>query len=113
MYEGDTPNAERRAAALSLDRELLRELLGQEELRDLIDADALAQVEADLQHRSDRTRAANRDGLADILRRLGDLTVAEAGERTLAGPDAETMLLEPARERRAARVREAGEARRS
>ena len=41
MYEGDTPNAERRAAALSLDRDLLRELLGQEELRDLIDADAL------------------------------------------------------------------------
>ena len=49
MYEGDTPNAERRAAALSLDRELLRELLGQEELRDLIDPDALQQVEDDLQ----------------------------------------------------------------
>ena len=46
MYEGDTPNAERRAAALSLDRELLRELLGQEELRELIDPDALAEVEA-------------------------------------------------------------------
>ena len=41
MYEGDTPNAERRAAALSLDRDLLRELLGQEELRELIDPDAL------------------------------------------------------------------------
>src|SRR5204862_1693239 len=111
MYEGDTPNAERRAAALSLDRELLRELLGQEEFRDLIDPDALEEVEADLQHRSDRTRAANRDGLADILRRLGDLTVAEAGERTLAGLDAETMLLELARERRAVRVRVAGEER--
>ncbi|HEX2071507.1 MAG TPA: DEAD/DEAH box helicase, partial [Thermoleophilaceae bacterium] len=46
MYEGDAPNAERRAAALSLDRDLLRELLGQEELRELIDADALAEVEA-------------------------------------------------------------------
>ncbi|HEV2062618.1 MAG TPA: DEAD/DEAH box helicase, partial [Solirubrobacteraceae bacterium] len=45
MYEGDTPNAERRAAALSLDRDLLRELLGQEELRDLIDPGALQQVE--------------------------------------------------------------------
>src|SRR3712207_5708790 len=56
MYEGDTPNAERRAAALSLDRDLLRELLGQEELRDLIDADALAEVEADLQRTSERTR---------------------------------------------------------
>ncbi len=56
MYEGDTPNAERRAAALSLDRDLLRELLGQEELRDLIDAGALAAVEADLQWLSDDRR---------------------------------------------------------
>ncbi len=39
MYEDDTPPAERRAQALSLDRDLLRELLGQEELRELIDAD--------------------------------------------------------------------------
>ncbi len=62
MYEGDTPNAERRAAALSLDRDLLRELLGQEELRDLIDPDALARVEDELQCLSDMTRAANRDG---------------------------------------------------
>ena len=58
MYEGDTPNAERRAAALSLDRDLLRELLGQEELRELIDPGALRQVEADLQRlSSERTRA--------------------------------------------------------
>ena len=62
MYEGDTPNAERRAAALSLDRDLLRELLGQEELRELIDPDALDEVEADLQRLSERTRAANADG---------------------------------------------------
>ena len=46
MYEGDTPNAERRAAALALDRDLLRELLGQEELRELIDPEALDEVEA-------------------------------------------------------------------
>ncbi len=52
MYEGDTPNAERRAAALSLDRDLLRELLGQEELRDLIDRGAMEQLQDDLQHRS-------------------------------------------------------------
>ena len=50
MYEGDTPNAERRAAALALDRDLLRELLGQEELRELIDPDALEDVERSLQH---------------------------------------------------------------
>ena len=74
MYEGDTPNAERRAAALSLDRDLLRELLGQEELRELIDPGALEQVEDDLQHRSERTRAGTRDALHDVLRRVGDLT---------------------------------------
>ena len=81
MYEGDTPNAERRAAALSLDRDLLRELLGQEELRDLIDPGALEQVEADLQRMSERTRADSADALHDVLRRLGDLTTAEARER--------------------------------
>ena len=48
MYEDDTPPAERRAQALSLDRDLLRELLGQEELRELIDPDALAEVEKQL-----------------------------------------------------------------
>ena len=57
MYEGDTPAAERRAVALSLDRELLRELLGQEELRDLIDPAALEQVEDELQHRAEHLRA--------------------------------------------------------
>ncbi|HTN23764.1 MAG TPA: DEAD/DEAH box helicase, partial [Solirubrobacteraceae bacterium] len=111
MYEGDQPNAERRAAALSLDRDLLRELLGQEELRELIDADALHQVEADLQHRSDRTRAENRDALADVLRRLGDLTDEEVRERVLAGIDAEAMLRTLAGERRAVRLRIGGEPR--
>jgi ATP-dependent Lhr-like helicase len=104
MYEGDTPNAERRAAALSLDRDLLRELLGQEELRDLIDADALAQVEDDLQHRSERTRAATRDELHDVLRRVGDLSGAEASERVHEGVDAVAMLATLAGERRAVRV---------
>ena len=82
MYEGDTPNAERRAAALALDRDLLRELLGQDELRELIDPGALEQVEADLQRLSERTRADSLDALHDVLRRLGDLTesrVARAG----------------------------------
>jgi ATP-dependent Lhr-like helicase len=111
MYEGDTPNAERRAAALSLDRELLRELLGQEELRELIDAGALDQVEADLQHRSDRTRAETRDALADVLRRLGDLTREEVGDRVLAGSDAGAMLETLAAERRAIRLRIGGEQR--
>ncbi len=111
MYEGDTPNAERRAAALSLDRDLLRELLGQEELRELIDPGALESVEADLQHRSERMRAANRDALHDVLRRVGDLSVVETGERVLAGLDPAAMLEDLARERRAVRVRIGGEPR--
>ena len=111
MYEGDTPNAERRAAALSLDRDLLRELLGQEELRELIDAGALAQVEDDLQHRSPRAQAANRDALHDVLRRVGDLEAGEVLARVLEGCDAEAMLRDLESERRAIRVRVAGEPR--
>jgi len=111
MYEGDTPNAERRAAALSLDRDLLRELLGQEELRDLIDAGALARVEDDLQCRSQPARAATRDGLHDILRRIGDLSVEEVRERVLEGVDAEAMLAALEGERRAVRIRVNGEQR--
>ncbi|MGH2764233.1 MAG: DEAD/DEAH box helicase, partial [Thermoleophilaceae bacterium] len=105
MYEGDTPNAERRAAALSLDRDLLRELLGQEELRELIDPGALEEVEADLQRTSERTRAANADGLHDVLRAVGDLTAAEAQRRCLDAVSAQRMLLDLERERRAVRMR--------
>jgi ATP-dependent Lhr-like helicase len=108
MYEGDTPNAERRAAALSLDRDLLRELLGQEELRELIDAGALAQVEDELQHRSERLRAAGCDELHDTLRLLGDLTVQEAQQRVHEGVDAAALLTTLERERRAVRVRLGG-----
>jgi ATP-dependent Lhr-like helicase len=111
MYEGDTPNAERRAAALSLDRDLLRELLGQEELRELIDPGALARVEDDLQHRSEMTRATGRDGLHDVLRHVGDLGRGEVTERVFAGVDAEALLAELERERRAVRLRIGGEER--
>jgi ATP-dependent Lhr-like helicase len=111
MYEGDAPNAERRAAALSLDRDLLRELLGQEELRELIDREALERLEEDLQRRSERRQAANRDELHDVLRTVGDLSVAEARERVLEGLDAGEMLEALVRERRAVRVRLGGEER--
>jgi ATP-dependent Lhr-like helicase len=111
MYEGDQPNAERRAAALSLDRDLLRELLGQEELRELIDPTALDMVEADLQHRSERTRAETRDALADVLRRVGDLSVEEVRDRVLAGIDAVAMLSALEHERRTIAMRIGGERR--
>ena len=90
MYEGDTPNAERRAAALSLDRDLLRELLGQEELRELIDPAALDEVEADLQ-RAERAHAggqrrraprrAARRGRPDRRRGPGALPRGRVGAR--------------------------------
>jgi ATP-dependent Lhr-like helicase len=91
MYEDDTPAAERRAQALSLDRELLRELLGQEELRDLIDPGALAEVEGSL-----LPVPRNADELHDLLRRAGDLREGE-----LDAGFAETLV----RERRAFRAR--------
>jgi ATP-dependent helicase Lhr and Lhr-like helicase len=111
MYEGDTPNAERRAGALALDRELLRELLGQDELRELIDPEALVEVEDSLQHRAEPARARDRDALHQILRRVGDLTEEECEDRVVEGYSAASMLKKLEGERRAARVRVAGEER--
>jgi ATP-dependent Lhr-like helicase len=111
MYEGDTPNAERRAAALALDRDLLRELLGQEELRELIDPEALEEVEAQLQHRTEAGQAGDRDALQQLLRNLGDLTAEECEERVSAGYSAKSMLEKLVAERRVAKVRIAGEER--
>jgi ATP-dependent Lhr-like helicase len=105
MYEGDAPSAERRAAALSLDRELLRELLGQEELRDLIDGGALERLESDLQRLSPERQATSRDELHDVLRALGGLTAVQVRDRVLAPLDAASMVAELVRERRAVLVR--------
>ncbi len=77
MYEGDAPLAERRAAALALDRDLLRDLLGAEELRDLLDPEVLADVELQLQCLATSWRARSADELHDVLRKVGDLTAAE------------------------------------
>ena len=85
MYDGDTPLAERRAGALTLDRDLLRELLGQEELRELLDPDALADLELSLQALVDDRQATTVDGLHDLLRRLGDLTDDEVAARVVGG----------------------------
>jgi len=109
MYEGDAPVAERRAQALALDRDLLRELLGRDELRELIDPEALESVEADLQGRSERARARDADGLHDLLRRVGDLNAAEVADRITLPDAAEDWLAALASERRAARIRLADE----
>jgi ATP-dependent Lhr-like helicase len=109
MYEGDAPLAERRAAALALDRELLQDLLGAEDLRELIDEAALADLELELQSLADGRRARGADDAHDLLRRLGDLTEEEVAARS-DGP-APSWVETLVRERRAIRVRVAGEER--
>lgn len=81
MYEGDAPLAERRAAALSLDRDLLEALLGAEELRELLDAEVLAALEMELQCLATHRRARSADELHDVLRKVGDLDVAGLAAR--------------------------------
>ena len=82
MYEGDAPLAERRAAALSLDRDLLRDLLGSEDLRELLDPAALDAVELELQRLVDGRRARSLDGVHDLLRDLGPLGDDEIAARS-------------------------------
>ncbi|WP_018019307.1 DEAD/DEAH box helicase [Corynebacterium ciconiae] len=77
MYEGDTPLAEKRAAALSLDPDLLAKLLGKVELRELLDQDIIAEVHAQLQHTADRWRARTPEALIDILREIGPIPLAQ------------------------------------
>jgi len=105
MYEGDAPLAERRAQALSLDRTLLAELLGREELRDLIDPAALADLELELQLLTPERRVGTVDGLHDALRLLGDLTVAEATARAADPAALPGWLAELEGTRRALRLR--------
>ncbi|NKB41412.1 MAG: DEAD/DEAH box helicase, partial [Ilumatobacter sp.] len=87
MYEGDAPLAERRAAALALDRDLLRDLLGAEELRDLLDPDVLADVELELQCVAEHRHARSADELHDVLRKVGELTAAEIDLRCTDNPE--------------------------
>jgi len=108
MYEGDAPLAERRAQALTLDRERLRELLGQEELRELLDPSAVSGLELELQSLADR-RVRTRDQLHDLLRRVGDLSASEAAGRSTGVGDSADWLATLAAERRAVEVRIAGE----
>ncbi len=82
LYEADAPLAERRAAALTLDRELLRELLGEGELRELIDPEVVAAVELELQHLTDNRRARSVDGVHDLLKDLGPLGIDDISIRT-------------------------------
>ncbi|MEE1810984.1 DEAD/DEAH box helicase [Streptomyces sp. BE133] len=104
LYEGDSPLAERRAAALSLDSHLLAELLGQAELRELLDADVLTELEQELQWLTEDRRIKDIEGVADLLRVLGPLTEAELAERGAQPPWAPELSAA----RRAIRVRIGG-----
>ncbi len=83
VYDGDAPLAERRAQALTIDQDQLRELLGEADLRELLDADAIAEVEEAAQCLAESYRAHSADGIHDLLLRLGDLSRAELARRVI------------------------------
>ncbi|WGL50936.1 DEAD/DEAH box helicase [Nocardioides sp. BP30] len=111
MYEGDSPIAERRAAALSLDQGLLAELLGRAELRELLDPDVLAEVETELQRTAPERRARDAEGVADLVRLIGPLSTAEVRERCTPEAPIGDWLETLRDQRRLVEVRMAGEAR--
>jgi ATP-dependent Lhr-like helicase len=110
IYEGDAPLAERRAQALSIDQDQLRELMGDADLRELLDADAIAEVEEQLQSLTATMRARSADGIHDLLLKLGDLTREEVARR-VTSPDVLDGLDRLTRARRILEVRIAGEKR--
>lgn len=105
VYEGDSPIAERRAAALTLDQGLLAELLGRAELRELLDPDVLAEVEAELQRVAPDRRARDAEGMVDLLRLLGPLTTDEAVARAVPDSPVADWLATLAATRRVVQVR--------
>jgi ATP-dependent helicase Lhr and Lhr-like helicase len=111
VYEGDSPIAERRAAALALDQGLLAELLGRAELRELLDPEVLAEVEAMLQRTVPDRRVRDAEGAADLLRWLGPVTADELADRSVDGGDVVEWLTTLADARRAVAVRMGGEER--
>ena len=110
IYDGDAPLAERRAQALSIDQEQLRDLLGDADLRELLDADAIAEVEEQLQGLLDTQRVRSADGMHDLLLRVGDLT-REQLLRRLTDPELANQLERLLRARRLLEIKIAGEKR--
>jgi ATP-dependent Lhr-like helicase len=108
VYDGDAPLAERRAQALTIDQDQLRELLGEADLRELLDADAIAEVEETAQCLVETHRARSADGVHDLLLRLGDLTRAELSRRVV-NPAVLESLDRLLRARRLLELRIAGE----
>ncbi len=110
IYDGDAPLAERRAQALSIDQEQLRDLLGDADLRELLDSDAIAEVEEQLLGLTETTRARSADGIHDLLLRLGDLSHEELARR-VASPDLLEHVPRLVRARRLLEIKVASEKR--
>jgi ATP-dependent helicase Lhr and Lhr-like helicase len=110
LYDGDAPLAERRAQALTIDQDQLRDLLGESDLRELLDGDAMAEIEEQQQCLIDPFRARSADGLHDMLLRIGDLTREEIALR-VASPEVLDSLDKLIRTRRLLELRIAGEKR--
>jgi ATP-dependent helicase Lhr and Lhr-like helicase len=111
LYDGDAPLAERRAQALAVDQSQLRELLGGAELRELLDLEAIEDLEQQRQHLDERSRARSTDALHDILLRLGDLSREEITARVATAVNPREALTRLETARRLLQVRVAGEAR--
>jgi ATP-dependent Lhr-like helicase len=110
IYDGDAPLAERRAQALAVDQTQLRELLGDAELRELLDADAMGAIERQLQRLDPRYQVKSADGVHDMLLSLGDLSDVEIGARSISA-DVARSVAALVTARRALAVRIAGEPR--
>jgi ATP-dependent helicase Lhr and Lhr-like helicase len=108
IYEGDAPLAERRAQALSIDQSQLQEILGDADLRELLDQAALDEVESRLQSLDCEFQARHIDAVHDLLLRLGDLSQEEIAARS-ASPEVAATNCELIDTRRAIRICVAGE----
>ena len=108
LYDTDAPLAERRTAALALDQSLLAELLGTVSLRELLDAEVIAEVEQRLQGLAEERALRGPEQIADALRRLGPLTPEQLGQRAAEGLDLEAALIGLEEARRVIRVRIGG-----
>jgi ATP-dependent helicase Lhr and Lhr-like helicase len=111
MYEGDSPLAERRAQALALDSALLADLLGQADLRELLDITVVEETEAQLQRLAPDRKCRDLEAVADLLRLIGPLSAGEVSERCAEPGQAAAWLAELDAARRAIEVRIGGEPR--
>ncbi|MGH9617627.1 MAG: DEAD/DEAH box helicase, partial [Acidobacteriaceae bacterium] len=110
IYDGDAPLAERRAQALTIDQDQLRDLMGDADLRELLDLSAIEEVEEQLQALAESYRAKNVDGIHDLLLRLGDLNRAELACRFV-GVDMDAAIAKLVRARRVLEIQLLGEKR--